>query len=89
MADKKLLVTSNAIAASLVVRMIAKTDAKGAVVLDENKNPVPVEGKVTADDVMAFQEYDDKVVVVTVSGEKLVCEKDSDTWKKFADKASK
>lgn len=78
-------------AASLVFRMVAKTDAKGNVVLDDQKNPIPVPQAIKPEEIMigsdknpAIAEYEDRVVVVTTSGEKLSCEKTSDTWKAFA-----
>jgi hypothetical protein len=70
-------------AASLVHRMIAKVE-QGRPVLDEHRNPVSVPQKIDAEEVMAFAEYDDRVVVVTKSGEKLTCEKSSEPWKAFA-----
>lgn len=59
-------------AAKLVKRMVPKVDPKtGKVVLDEHNNPVAVEAPVSADEVMSFADYGDRVVVVTKSGEKL------------------
>lgn len=76
-------------AASLVRRMIAKLDDNGKPVLDKDNNPVPVEAGVKEDEVMNFAEYDDSVVVVTTSGEKLTTEKSSDIYKAFAAKQKK
>ena len=72
------------VAASLVRRMVAKLDKDGKRVLDKDNNPVPVEATVSAEEVMAHQEYDDKIVVVTIAGEKLTCEKSSEIYKAWA-----
>lgn len=80
---------SAATAASLVRRMVAKTDDDGKVVVDKQGNPVPVAAKIKEDEVMSHAEYDDKVVVVTVAGEKLTCEKSSDIYKDWAAKQKK
>lgn len=62
-------------AAKLVHRMVARTDENGKPILDKEGNPVGVKAPVKTDEVMAFAEYDDKVVVVTAAGEKLTYEK--------------
>lgn len=73
-AAKKSAMTA-AEAAKLVKRMVAKTDAKGAIVRDADGNPVTVAQGIKADEVMSFAEYADRVVVVTTSGEKLEASK--------------
>jgi len=62
-------------AAKLVKRKVVKTNDKGEAVLDKNGSPVLVEKAITEDDVHAFADYPEKVVVVTTAGEKLVYEK--------------
>lgn len=58
-------------AAKLVHRMIPRTDEAGKIVRDKDGNPKAVPAAVKASEVMSFAEYDDRVVVVTTSGEKL------------------
>ncbi len=58
-------------AAKLVHRMVAKLDDAGKPVTDKEGNIVGVPQRIKADEVMSFAEYEDKVVVVTTSGEKL------------------
>ena len=58
-------------AAALVRRTRAKLDKEGKPVFDADKQPVVEEVAVPEADVMAFAEYDDRVVVVTSSAEKL------------------
>lgn len=58
-------------AADMVRRMVPKRDKDGQIVKDKEGNPVSVPEKISANEVMSFAEYDDKVVVVTKSGEKL------------------
>ena len=62
-------------AAKLVRRMVAKTDDKGKIVKDRDGNPVSVPQAIKESEVMSFAEYEDKVVVVTTSGEKLEADK--------------
>ncbi len=57
-------------AAKLVRRMVPKV-VDGKIVNDKEGNPVSVPQGIKEDEVMSFAEYDDKVVVVTTSGEKL------------------
>lgn len=89
MAQKMDTQLSKADAAKLVRRMVAKRDGKGAVVLDQDRNPVAVESSVREDEVMSYAEYDDRVVVVTVAGEKLACEKSSAIYRDWAARAAK
>lgn len=76
--------------ARFITRTVAKRDKEGKVVVDADKNPVPFDEPIKADEVMvgsegspAIAEYEDRVVVVTTSGEKLTCEKKSGAWKAF------
>lgn len=73
-------------AAKLVRRQVAKKDDAGNVIMDKDHNPVGVEAKVKEEEVMAFNEYDDQIVVVTTSGEKLSCLKSSEIYKAWAKK---
>lgn len=73
-------------AAKLVHRMVAKTDADGNVIRDKDGNPVPKEAPVKVDEVMDFAVYDDKIVVVTTSGEKLAHEWSAEERKALAAK---
>ena len=73
---------SAAEAAKLIKRMVAKVDKDGKVVVDEKGNAVAVEQAIREDEIMigsdgspAVAEYEDRVVVVTTSGEKLTYEK--------------
>lgn len=58
-------------AAKLVRRMVPKVDDKGQIVKDRDGNPVAAPQAIKADEVMSFADYGDRVVVVTISGEKL------------------
>ncbi|MHC4109120.1 MAG: hypothetical protein ACYSTY_13655 [Planctomycetota bacterium] len=61
-----------AAAAELVHRLLPVFDKDGRRKVDKDGNPVVEEVAVRADEVMSFAEYDDRVVVVTIAGEKLV-----------------
>ncbi len=62
-------------AAKLVRRMVPKVDDKGKIVKDREGNPVSVAQAIKESEVMSFADYGDKVVVVTIGGEKLESEK--------------
>lgn len=55
----------------LVRRTVAKRDNAGNVIKDKDNNPVTELQPIKSDEVMDFAVYDDHVVVVTKSGEKL------------------
>lgn len=69
---------------SFITRKVAKKDKEGKVVLDKDGNPETVDEAIKADEVMAQADYEDRVVVVTTSGEKLSCEKSAPAYKKWA-----
>ena len=62
-------------AAKLVRRMVPKLNDKGEIIRDKELNPISVPQAIKESDVMSFAEYEDRVVVVTTHGEKLVAEK--------------
>jgi len=65
---------TNADAAKLVKRSVQKI-VDGKPVFDKNNAPVLVDKAVKEDEVHAFAEYDNKVVVLLTDGTKLVHEK--------------
>jgi hypothetical protein len=71
-ADKKMTAAQ---AAKFVKRMVPVKDDKGQVVLDKDNNPKTRAVAIGPEEVMSFADYENHVVVVTTSGEKLYGEK--------------
>jgi len=59
-------------AANLVSRLVPVLDEKGQPKKDKDGNAVTRKQEVPEKDVMSFGDYEDRVVVVTTHGEKLV-----------------
>ncbi len=62
-------------AAKAVHRLVPVLDEKKKPKLNRDKEPVMKKESIKEDEVMNFAEYEDRIVVVTTSGEKLVAEK--------------
>lgn len=76
--DAKGRITNTKLTKADVAKLVRRTVAKvenGKVVLDKDKRPVVVPQAIREDEVLSFAEYDDRVVVVTTSGEKLTAKK--------------
>ena len=59
-------------AAKLVHRQVPVLDDKGQPELDKDDKPKMKKQAIKEDEVLNFADYEDRVVVVTTSGEKLV-----------------
>ena len=69
--DKESTMTA-AQAAKKVFRLVPVLDDKQRPKLDKDKNIITRKQAIKEEEVMSFADYDDRIVVVTTAGEKLV-----------------